>query len=368
MKIGILTYFASINYGAFLQAYSLQFVLKERYGNNVIVEMINYDSKKSHDFYTHWRNEKDVYKYSKFIECRKKLNLTENALISDDINELSQYIKGQEYDVVIVGSDEVWKTDGMRGFPNAYWLNYDIGRAIRAAYAVSGRSDYSLLSVKQKEFIKESVERFEYIGTRDRITLKELSHISEHEVYSNCDPCFLMADFFRIKDLERIRTKWELSSKKPCVLILCNDYRFTIQFFREYNDDFNILGGFIRNKEFTHKYIYEVNPLELQELIAISDIVITDLFHGTVFSLIQEASFISIENEKCGRGKIENLLLENDLADNLIYKCKDTDAFVKEIYIKIIGKLRTRKPEYDLIIENEKKKADSFFSFLDKVI
>lgn len=49
MKIGILTYHSSHNYGAFLQAYALCNALSEKTGNEV--EIINFSMEKAENMY-----------------------------------------------------------------------------------------------------------------------------------------------------------------------------------------------------------------------------------------------------------------------------------------------------------------------------
>ena len=54
MKIGILTYHASHNYGAFLQAYALRNVLIEKTGNDV--DIINFNMPQSVELYANMSN------------------------------------------------------------------------------------------------------------------------------------------------------------------------------------------------------------------------------------------------------------------------------------------------------------------------
>ena len=69
-KIGILTYHRSINYGAFLQAYSLYNAIKKRYGDKWIVEIIDYESEKAYKVYAKQFKGKGIY--NKFKNNVKK--------------------------------------------------------------------------------------------------------------------------------------------------------------------------------------------------------------------------------------------------------------------------------------------------------
>ena len=89
MKIGILTYHASHNYGAFLQAYGLCELLIEKTGNDV--EIINFNMPQSEEFYKNIvDNEKDerckAYKRARYemfkLEAIKNLRIQGSNLIS----------------------------------------------------------------------------------------------------------------------------------------------------------------------------------------------------------------------------------------------------------------------------------------------
>ena len=101
MKIGIITFCEAVNYGAFLQAFSLGEFLKE---NDQDVEYITTRSLKSfywniHNLYAYhldriaFRNE---FRH-KWNKAQKKLKKTK---------------KKSGYDLVIIGSDEMWQLNG----------------------------------------------------------------------------------------------------------------------------------------------------------------------------------------------------------------------------------------------------------------
>ena len=378
MRIGILTFFASINYGAFLQAYSLQQVLLQRYADSAVVEMIGYDSDRTHNIYSHWGAKEDTDKYAAFVSDWKYLNLTDKIFISDNIEEISRFISEQDYDIVISGSDEVFKTDGMRGFPNAYWLNYDIGKAKRFAYAVSGRNNYLLHDEVEKKYIKSALERFFFLGTRDEITRQELLNFTDKNIYMNCDPCFLMADFWAGKEsifrkyngVDQLNCYKNLPDKK-IVLVMTADYKIAKVFREMYSSEFIVVGNMVRNKSYTDEYIYDFGPFRWADYFSKIDFMITDFFHGTVFSIINNVPFISIERGSRGRSKIENLLSEHDMEDRLVYLEDYSDSLeklVESLHGMMNGIMDVPKSLYEEIVKKEQAKAESFFEAIEKAI
>jgi hypothetical protein len=374
-KVGILTYHSSINNGAFLQAFSLQRFLQERYSQNAVVEIIDYETESSIGFYDELsKTEQGRKRKESFCKCRELLTLSER-LVSDDLSAVQKFIHDMDYDVIIVGSDEVWKTDNFRGFPNAYWLNYDVGNAKRLAYAVSGRNDYSKCNEFELSYMKEAISKFEYIGTRDEITKKEINKLSDVDVDRNCDPTLLysesLSEYRKFSSFESELVAEIVSSrrKKKVLLFIRNAplASYLYRMFRNENEVYNLFSY----KNDSDVDIFAINPFEWSELIANADLVITDLFHGTVFSLIHKRPFISIENAELGRGKIEGILSEH----NLEYLCFHFDCNKEIRYIGMeiytFGHKILREGisiPYGEIISSEKKKSNGFLSIMDEIV
>src|SRR5690606_24878261 len=56
-----------------------------------------------------------------------------------------------------------------------------------------------------------------------------------------------------------------------------------------------------------------------------AELVITDSFHGTVFSIINNTPFIVLENEVGGISRLTHLLNELGIKDRLVYADDDGD-------------------------------------------
>ena len=102
MKIGILTFHRSHNYGAFLQCYSLVEVLKNLRHE---VSVIGFNNISPKGYSIAWskrlpRNFHMIKRYRMFNRLQSLLPLTENAVDSGDINEFAKYLKGK-FDVII---------------------------------------------------------------------------------------------------------------------------------------------------------------------------------------------------------------------------------------------------------------------------
>jgi len=177
MKVGILTYFRACNYGAYLQACSLcnRLNLEEDIEAEVIdfrmeKERLNY-SKKSWNVSRIIKSPMKYFYFNNLVETFEKehqrpLAPVSTPAICSDVSEALRKMIQDRYEVVIVGSDEVWKTDGFRGFPNPYWLPFELNMK-KVAYAVSSRSDFSALNEEKHNALHRYVNDFELIGVRD---------------------------------------------------------------------------------------------------------------------------------------------------------------------------------------------------------
>ena len=380
LRVGILTYFASINYGAFLQAYALQKALENKYGEIANIEIINFDTRISRDKYLNNVNSnkgksyiKARCQYNKFIASWKKLKLSCDSLVSDNIDEVKEFLEGK-FDIIVVGSDEVWKTDSFRGFPTPYWLNFELSGTTYMAYAVSGRNDYQKMKADMKLYIKEAMQRFAYIGARDEITRKELLKIHNMEIFRNCDPTFLNPQLFHVSDekKKRIKEKYGLNSEKPVVSIMVHNRHLGSRLHRMLNYENQVIYLFNINESVRDCNWIEFSPFEWSDMIAVSDFVITSFFHGTVFSIIHETPFLAVEMSEKGRGKIENLLIENHMSDRMVF-LSDFEGNLRLAAIDIYTKLHKEWKTYDYGLaqrakENEAGKNVAFFKAMDKIV
>ena len=104
VKVGILTYHRSLNYGAVMQAYYLAEEIKKRFPD-VSVEIVDYMSKKMNRYYkmiTLYRGKESLIHLRERIEMYKafqkgwdELPLSDKKIISDDYEMVMKNINGK---------------------------------------------------------------------------------------------------------------------------------------------------------------------------------------------------------------------------------------------------------------------------------
>ena len=122
MKIGILTTHDEINPGAYLQAYALQRVLtKMGYANEIIsYKMPRYMFREYKAYLLH-RNPKILVnsfrKMLKFYRVQRRLRATDLTFSVSRVNEM-------DYDLIILGSDEIWNFKNCIGVDVPLYYSY----------------------------------------------------------------------------------------------------------------------------------------------------------------------------------------------------------------------------------------------------
>ena len=369
MKIGILTAHYSHNYGAFLQAYALSNLLVENTGN--CVEIIDFHMKKTNanklPDLSGFSSAKATYvreKYQIFeSNISNKMKKSSDKLISDNCDEFRQWIE-DKYDIIIVGSDEMWHINSL-GFPTPYWLPGDYGSR-KMTYAISSRIDVSILNSEQKQQMADMISDFSYIGVRDQVTYNLVHSLTGIKASFNCDPTFAY-DFCLNKELGRwlLRSRFGVDTKKKTIgLMVINDY-FANQIIRKYKDDFNFISLYYFNDML--KRNATLTPFEWVQVIAGCDGLITTFYHAVIFALKGNTPFTAFEYRDIPSdeySKIYDLLSRNGL-DNRYHRLENSDEQSLRIG-PFLADVLTGKERCDFtnVCEKEKK---LFYPFLKQI-
>lgn len=352
MKIGILTFHRSYNYGAFLQAVCLCSRLNEE--NDIDAEIIDFDTKLSFSHYS--KSKKDIVRMIlypqgyRFTQTRNKAFhrgidkirriLSEDRLLSDDIEEFCNFVKNK-YDVIIAGSDEIWKLKAFRSFPNPYFLPGEL-HARKFSYAASARMDFDVLPEEQHKILRDYLNEFEFISVRDRLTYISVSAegVEKGKMMISCDPSFLY-DFKSEQINENIlHKKYKLDANKKILILADVNKKVCKNIIEQLHDEYNIISTYVRR----HGCISaaDLDPLEWREAIASADLVITSLFHGVCFSIANNTPFVAVGN-KDKKSKLKGLLSGSDLINNYLEQSDALDINWKN-YLENILKNHDFRP------------------------
>ena len=242
IQIGILTFHRAKNYGAYLQACALCNRLNQE--DQFSCEIIDYRMQREENSYNYNKTRniiKKILRQQKTDFLRKKtdafnraiydpvMHISSESMVSDSQDEFISFVKGK-YDVIIVGSDEVWKIDNLRGFPNPYWLQGNLG-TIKISYAASSRVKITDMSLEQISYVRDAWSDFKIISVRDRYT-KELvdTVLGEEKSFITCDPSFLYDFDIPEKDVSEILDgKNMIDKKKKNMLVMVTGRKLSLK-------------------------------------------------------------------------------------------------------------------------------------------
>lgn len=324
MKIGILTFHNPNNYGALLQVYCLQSVL-EREGHKV--EVIDYRNKAIEErvrpftfkqfiknpikfliriVNVYYWNRKQERKFDYFRN--HELHLSKRNVCSIDIPNLS-------YDLIVIGSDQVWNPSLTGGYDPVYWGQYKPNGAKVISYAAS--SSIKEIEKADNSSIKDWLKSFDLISVREDALCRLIQPFTEKEIKVVLDPTLLAGRSV----LETITAPRIINERYIFVYAvettsgLWDLARFVS---KKYNARIVTAPMLALSSRLQMRDVKCVNASipELLSLIKYSECVIALSFHGTALSLLYHKEFYSVKGGNMAR--VESILKKVELESRII--------------------------------------------------
>ena len=320
MKVGILTYHRSHNFGALLQAIALRSVL-ERMGHQTtfIDYWPSYHRRMYASFSISWlasckglRN-----KISYLLGClfNYKYRIRRISVFNSFIMEnIGPYVSklDEKYDIVVHGSDQIWRKQPIINSYNPFYFGkHNIKTLKKVSYAAS----MGVLpnTEEDKIAVRDYLSNLDVISVRETDLKNMLLSLGYKNVYMDVDPTLLLT-----------RKEWiEMFHLK------CNKDRIAVYYKLQDSFDINELQRFAHSLGLTLKVIhcrmekahgvndlFFLDPKQFLEYIYIADIVFTSSFHGLVFSILFHKPFFASFIENAGRAS--SLLSTLSLSDHLL--------------------------------------------------
>lgn len=332
MRIGIITVPDAANFGSYLQAYSLQIVL-ERAGHDVFFVRA-WDKKYVRKLFYTWIPKKRHLKHPVLFLCKNffgKKSQKEFEIDHKNLNLLADLTQ-KAPDLVLLGSDEIWnvRTDVFRrkDFYGAVYKNV-------AAYAVSaGEAQYS--DFCNYPSIISQIQKIEDIYVRDDNTAEIVGKITGQKPEKVCDPTFLVKPN---EYCEKIKDEYLENNRYIVVYSYSMSIsKKNIKIIKEYAKSINckLVSPGLYNRWCDYNLVCK--PTEFSSVIANAECVITNTFHGTVFSILNQKQFVSIGKKI----KICDLLNQFGLINQLV----DADNLSLAL---ITRKIQEHKIDYNAV-------------------
>ena len=358
------------NYGSFLQAYAtINFVKNLGYN----LSIIHYKKKRSikdwikigpkllisgglESLQISFKRKFQEKKYTTYKPNQKiRIEATNKLKYKEFIPLVKEYIGfdnlregSKKFNLVFVGSDQVWKP---WGFYSYYWNLLFVDEQVpKFSYASS--FGVSKIPWIQKKGTKKYLERLNMISVREIQGKNIVETLSNKYAELVVDPTMLLTpeewrNFYSDSSINLPKEKY----------IFCyflgkrEEGRIeALKFAKENNLKIVIMrhmDEYVPIEENMGDYApYDVNGKDFLKLLDNAEYVLTDSFHGTVFSILFHKNFITFYRQKqksiiSTNNRIDSLLTNFNLT-NRIYKGNLFLEITNKINFEIVDELRTK--------------------------
>lgn len=314
MRVGIITLSLENNYGGILQNFALQKVLKDMGHTPMTCRWTGYTNlgfiksalisvcKGLKSFpTTPWAYNRARKGLEDFIKQNIKYRLYR------DPNKFLRWFKP---DAMVIGSDQVWRPKYNSHLYSAYLDFVPSGSIKRIAYAASfgvGEWEYS---AEQENKCKDLIGRFDAVSVREQSGVELCKEHYGVNAQWVLDPTLLLE-----KEVYESLCK-SIHKSDESILVYMVDYSEPIK--QQAEELSKITGLPIRIIEADKGVTAEDSVAKWLAAFRDAKYVITDSFHGTVFSIIFEKQFWTIGNAERGLSRFESLMQLYNLQDRLI--------------------------------------------------
>lgn len=367
-KVGIITMHRVLNYGSSLQAYALykkiidlgydceiiDYIYPNEYHKTICSRKLSSKDKlifllNRIKFFILYRASIQKRRFSEFWKENVKLSITFK-------NQKEIYDNPPKYDIYLVGSDQVWNPNCMKG--DAVFFCDFIKDKPKLSYA----SSFSISKIQEgyKELYKHYLYNFSDIGVREDAGVSLIKELVQKEAKLVCDPTLLLSK----DDYIYLSKQSDIQFKEPYILVYAlsyayNPYPILDDVVYQIQKQLNIKVVYLHVNAIDHyhigKSITSAGPNEFVRLFMDASFIVTSSFHGTAFALnFQKPFYAIIPNKLSSDSRIQSLLSRVGAEDRAVC-IEDDDINKLDInmdYTKIQNNLDEFRKESILWLEN----------------
>lgn len=357
MKICILSMQMIDNFGSVLQAYNLKKMVNELGHDVKFINIKNGDMKDNISTEESTKPLTRTSKLDKYIFNKMLIKLKEKEQIKKyeefrtDFLGIGRSDDDENYDLCIIGSDEVFNCVQKSPWGLSEQLFGKVENAKRViTYAASCSStEYNNLTNKAKQVIRESLNNIEAFSARDNNTYEFLKCFEKENINSHLDPVL-------VGNIDE-----EINEAEKKIIVpddICVIYSYKNRMCSE--TEINAIKEFCRRNRLkpvtiggSQKWIKDalvLSPFEALAYIKNARFIITDTFHGTIFSAKYNGNFATIYRES-NFNKLSDLAKKLKIEDHIVSNLNE----VQEIFdrknsndnvVKILNSEREKSIEY----------------------
>ena len=340
-RVGILNLQNIDNYGAVLLCLALQKKIEDM-GYNPCVIDYRPDEEKNPDSIVERvilkLRKEGIYGVAKALICKLAKRAKVHVNVSSGLKKRrfeafreeylhrTELCSGEElakispFRAYVVGSDVIWKPERVESAEsNAYFLRFTQGRSCnRIAYAASvGTRDAERLAKIKLKF-SEYVQPFDHISVREPSTVPFVQELVSTKVENCVDPTLLQsAEFYH-----QIASKTEnTSSQKYIYFYMFDDENAGYDYVNRCSKQLGlpVICQCNKPKRIKNLLLYsgDDGPAEFLNRIQNAEYIITNSFHGTIFSILFHKNFATISRNNLDF-RVQSLLEALGLSERFV--------------------------------------------------
>lgn len=340
MRILILTLPLYVNYGGILQCYALQTVL-ERMGHDVkVLDKPLY----KRSYYIYWGVAILKRLIKKFIFRKQVVSILyapyqiERNIVQKNTNRfIKKYIRkytkqtwnsslARHFDAFVVGSDQVWRPAYVTDVEKFFLSFVEDVDVIRMAYAASfGLDNLSEYNESEIQKCASLLKKFDAVSVREDTAVNLCKEYLGVDAVQMLDPTLLLTADDYIKLFENGTTVppdgnllvyiLDKNKNKESICDRLASERNLIPFWLDSPDE--------DNKDLPFERRTKMSVEQWLRSLYDAEFVLTDSFHGCVFSIIFHKPFVVIGNTERGLTRVISLLNLLDLKERLVHSNDD---------------------------------------------
>lgn len=377
MKIGILTLPFNVNYGGILQAYAMQSYLNSKghqvtFINRVLgrpdlvvvfKRLLSWGkclvrkyllSDKSVIISNPFASVYLTKKYDDLDWSEVRRFISENLHVSpplDSTTRVRRWLSSNQLDCIVVGSDQVWRDSYSPNIYN-YFCDFvsEMSDVKKVAYAASfGVLDKPIPNYKLHKCIK-LCRKFNNVSVRESAAIPYMEKVFGVRPEKVIDPTLLLTagdynSFFKVDDF--------LGEKYIACYIL-NMTEEKMRIIEHLRAHLGLKLRILSSEPQYNNTSYAPSVEQWLTTLAYSDFVVTDSYHGSLFSVQFQKQFFAIANSSRGNDRFLSILsdlgLETRLIDSVSHMAKLLEAGITDIDYSIVDsklqEVRNRSEAY----------------------
>ncbi|MHB8077056.1 polysaccharide pyruvyl transferase family protein [Desulfosporosinus fructosivorans] len=316
MRVGIMSMQRIKNYGSFLQAYGLKITI-ENLGHEVV--FVDYKIEEpivpsNHGKSFIYRSARKVYLKIREVVYKKKtfsslFDIKYFAMLG--VSEIRKY--RTKVDVLVIGSDEVFnclQTNPKVGYSKElFGKDNAAGKVISYAASCGHTTIEGLKTYGVDSEVGELLRAFSSISVRDNNSFEVVKELTGIPPVINVDPV-IISDFDKLIPPQSGLTNYILIYAYPNRINSEVEINAIKRFAEKYN---KILVSVGTHQKWTDIKL-EADPFELLAYVKGADYIITDTFHGSIYSIKYNRPFATIIRES-NKQKLRDLLQRFSVED-----------------------------------------------------